>query len=341
MAVKFSFYENHSVLGWQSFSNVASLANMFRYYSITNNDENGYTKVFSSGGVYDLIYKFQGENLTYDDTVSYPKITGGTITSVTISSKIHYTGDKAKVMKITGLDIDGADISNGSADLDYYAAQLLFLSDGIRYTGTTEIDYEYWRPFAYTNNIPQEYLDNVMGGDDVIRLPGQKGGRNNWETGDGNDKIFGGKSNDYFYGGNGNDKLIGLGNNDYLYGGNGRDIIKGGNGSDRLYGDNGQDQIYGGKDTDYIYGGAGDDTLTGGEGVDYFYFEIETNGTGDDVITDYVVGEDRLAIQTDTPEDITLTDTGDDVVIEWEDNSVTILGVDNPDDVNYWTYGGG
>ncbi|WP_417822141.1 hypothetical protein [Terasakiella sp.] len=59
----------------------------------------------------------------------------------------------------------------------------------------------------------------------------------------------------------------------------------------------GADLIDGGAGNDTIWGGAGADTLTGGAGNDIFYFRF---GDGDDVITDFTSGEDRIALDTAT-----------------------------------------
>ena len=53
------------------------------------------------------------------------------------------------------------------------------------------------------------------------------------------------------------------------------------------------DVIDGGKGNDSISGGKGNDTLTGGIGNDIF---IYSKGDGNDVITDYVAGEDKIKI---------------------------------------------
>lgn len=59
----------------------------------------------------------------------------------------------------------------------------------------------------------------------------------------------------------------------------------------------GADLIDGGAGNDTIWGGAGADTLTGGAGNDIFYFRF---GDGDDVITDFTSGEDKIALDTAT-----------------------------------------
>ncbi|MBL4874513.1 MAG: hypothetical protein JKY41_14300 [Rhodobacteraceae bacterium] len=65
----------------------------------------------------------------------------------------------------------------------------------------------------------------------------------------------------------------------------------GGTQVDRLRGKSGNDLLYGEKGNDKLIGGTGNDILTGGEGADTFIFKI---GHGDDKITDFEIGVDRI-----------------------------------------------
>ena len=93
---------------------------------------------------------------------------------------------------------------------------------------------------------------------------------------------------------NGNDVLSGLGGHDLLNGGNGADMLHGGTGNDILIGENGNDLLFGGDGRDVLAGGNGNDLLDGGAGADIFQFG---KGGGQDTVSDFEVGVDRLALE--------------------------------------------
>ena len=80
---------------------------------------------------------------------------------------------------------------------------------------------------------------------------------------------------------------------DTIYGGSGNDSILGNAGNDKLYGDAGNDKLLGGAGADTLTGGKGSDTLTGNAGNDVFVY---AKGDGNDVITDYTAGQDKIKI---------------------------------------------
>ncbi len=143
--------------------------------------------------------------------------------------------------------------------------------------------------------------DELLGGGDADTLLGAsgndtlKGGADNdtLRGGSGADALNGGAGDDALLGGNEADTLLGASGNDALNGGGGNDTLKGGGGSDALRGGDGDDLIEGGGDADTLVGGAGNDTLTGGAGQDRFVFRP---GDGDDVITDFRTGVDKIAL---------------------------------------------
>jgi VCBS repeat-containing protein len=87
-------------------------------------------------------------------------------------------------------------------------------------------------------------------------------------------------------------------------GSNGNNTLTGGAGTDIIYAENGDDNVNGGAGDDTLFGQAGSDILTGGAGNDTLYggansdnFVI-TAGMGNDVIADFTVGSDQIAIGT-------------------------------------------
>ena len=64
-----------------------------------------------------------------------------------------------------------------------------------------------------------------------------------------------------------------------------------------IFGGTRADSISGGAGNDSLVGGAGDDTLTGGAGKDVFVYG---SGDGNDVITDYTAGQDKIKISSGT-----------------------------------------
>ena len=89
------------------------------------------------------------------------------------------------------------------------------------------------------------------------------------------------------------------GGNDALTTRGGADILSGNSGSDRLNSGGGQDRLFGGAGGDTLRGGTGTDTLTGGAGADVFVFASvaeASTGLGDDLITDFQIGIDRIGL---------------------------------------------
>jgi Ca2+-binding RTX toxin-like protein len=90
------------------------------------------------------------------------------------------------------------------------------------------------------------------------------------------------------------DLVLGTRFDDFVAAGKGHDVVDGGAGNDRLFGQNGNDTLRGGDGNDLLNGGTFDDLLTGGLGRDQFVFSLVS---GDDRITDFTVGDDRLNLR--------------------------------------------
>ncbi|WP_054005357.1 calcium-binding protein [Cypionkella psychrotolerans] len=87
--------------------------------------------------------------------------------------------------------------------------------------------------------------------------------------------------------------------NDALTTGNGADVLLGNAGNDQLNGGGGRDQLIGGAGSDTLRGGLGADIVTGGAGADVFVFASVAEGStgfGHDLITDFQIGTDRIAL---------------------------------------------
>jgi Ca2+-binding RTX toxin-like protein len=90
---------------------------------------------------------------------------------------------------------------------------------------------------------------------------------------------------------------------DTLNGTTSADYITGGAGNDTITGGAGNDTINGGGDNDSIVGSTGVDSMTGGAGADVFAFQAGHGGSAPqhDLITDFIVGTDKLWFPAGTP----------------------------------------
>jgi Ca2+-binding RTX toxin-like protein len=150
------------------------------------------------------------------------------------------------------------------------------------------------------------------------------------------------------YGGTGDDSLSGGRGNDLLIGGSGDDILNGGDGNDTLKGDcyngdlsycsyedsdrsGGVDTINGGAGKDIIVGSVGADLVTGGADEDLFVFEVKEDFG--DIITDFEVGIDKIALfdalETSNltgktfKDVVNLVQSGDDTIVQMSLNATT------------------
>lgn len=190
--------------------------------------------------------------------------------------------------------------------------------------------------------------DTIFGGADSDLLKGGRG-HDDLDGGRDEDTIYGGRGNDTItagpkddvagdkmYGGSGDDMITGYKGVDALYGGQGEDRLYGGDNLDDLFGGSGDDILVGGRGSDKIVGGKGDDRLSGNkagsvvldDGLNVFLF---ANDFGDDVITDFHIKFDTIALAGVTEDDVTVTTRGDDVKIvvatDAGDQSILVEGV--------------
>lgn len=128
-------------------------------------------------------------------------------------------------------------------------------------------------------------------------------------------------------GGRGGDRLVGNWLANRLDGGPGDDRLSGGGGDDRLIGGEGRDTLIGGGGHDTLYGGPGDDRMTGGAGRDTFIFTQP--GFGNDVVTDFQLGVDRLDIADlgVALAHLNVRQAGSAAIVEIDGSSIRLAGV--------------
>lgn len=116
----------------------------------------------------------------------------------------------------------------------------------------------------------------------------------------------------------------------WLEGDDGRDKLAGLAGNDDLFGRAGHDKLFGGDGADRLDGGLGADTLTGGAGRDTFVLH---GRSGNDSVTDFQDGIDRILIRTEDSRfaDLTITEVAAGVRIESDGVSILLRGMDRAD----------
>lgn len=118
----------------------------------------------------------------------------------------------------------------------------------------------------------------------------------------------------------GDDVLVGTIYNETLDGLDGADVISGGDGADVINGGDGDDQLNGGVGVDTIIGGAGNDLLGSlianeNMGSDTYVFAA---GHGNDVLREGDLGSNIVWFQDTLQTEVTLTWSGDDLVITFD-----------------------
>ncbi len=144
--------------------------------------------------------------------------------------------------------------------------------------------------------------------------------------------LVGGGSAGIISGSDAGETLDGRGGDDLLYGAGGNDLLLGGTGADLLDG---------GAAEDILDGGPGSDTLTGGTGRDAFLVRI---GGGDDLITDFRRGEDKVWMKVaalDPTAGVSIVRDGADTVLSLPGGRVRVAGVADLDASDLVLHGGG
>ncbi|HYE44085.1 MAG TPA: hypothetical protein VEA15_11900, partial [Caulobacteraceae bacterium] len=99
---------------------------------------------------------------------------------------------------------------------------------------------------------------------------------------------------EYFVLSNHDDTIVGSWASDIIRGMAGDDVMSGGGRHDGLNGGAGNDVLDGGTGRDTLNGEEGDDLMTGGADTDWFW--LASAGTGNDVVTDFEDGLDKVRI---------------------------------------------
>lgn len=239
----------------------------------------------------------------------------------------------------------------GTIDLRETGAQQVSLDTVITMSGIEDLVGSYSND-VFTGTSGKNWMAGLDGNDRMVGLGGKDklfgdagndklyggGGHDTLSGGSGRDRLDGGGGNDTASGGSqvdifklkgGNDFGEGGGGNDRMFGGTGADELNGDVGNDKLYGQNGADVLDGGKGRDLIDGGNGSDIMTGGVGADTFVLK---GASGDDVITDFTIGVDKLDLDSGLGlGDLTFSQNGSDALVEWAGNSVLLEDVDKDD----------
>ncbi|MEY1557986.1 beta strand repeat-containing protein [Yoonia sp. R2331] len=163
----------------------------------------------------------------------------------------------------------------------------------------------------------------------VIGVGGEAAG----DTLTGIENLNGSETADHLTGGTGTNVIDGLAGHDTLFGRWGNDTLYGRLGGDTLDGGFGNDVLDGGHGDDRIIGGAddGNDVMTGGVDSDTFVFADVTD-LGDDIITDFTVGKDKIEMAGVTFADLTIsTVNGNDVQVAWNNSTLILEDVDLSD----------
>jgi Ca2+-binding RTX toxin-like protein len=188
------------------------------------------------------------------------------------------------------LGLNGNDVLHGGAGND-----MLLGGDGYDHLYGDEGD------DILSSGAGWAWVDGGDGNDTIVFTPGA------WGTYIGGDGIDTFSFNDYcntitfeLYAGSagpswsGIENVIATAGNDRVSGDDGDNRIEALGGNDALNGRDGNDTLEGGLGDDALRGAAGSDTLIGGDGADRFLYATWTEG--DDIIADFTVGVDRIAL---------------------------------------------
>lgn len=189
--------------------------------------------------------------------------------------------------------------------------------------GRIAVSWDYSSGADYEDPVTR-FFDVTYVGNDLLRGTAEA---DSILSGDGDDTILAQDGADYVLAGLGNDSIEGGAERDIVYGQKGSDTILGGTGTDVLYGGASRDWISGGDGRDVIGGNRGRDVLAGGAGPDVFVYNF--NGLeGQDAITDFEDGIDRIKFKGGSFDQLTIEQNGAHVEVSWTGGAIIIKNTD-------------
>ncbi|KAA0948309.1 retention module-containing protein [Pseudomonas sp. ANT_H4] len=296
------------------------------------NDEDRITVSLKQGETLNLDHNVAGGRITMEYSLNgggyIPIADGGTITAAADGVyQIHITN----ITNTSGSNVDGSQNYLLTMKLNYAGAQdfspdfhgnyTVNDSHGGSDSGAVSISYQSGNTLNGTAGddiLMAGPGNNILNGGDGNDVLTAGTGNNQLHGGNGTDLLFSGVGNDLLDGGAGIDtasyahatggvtvdlgllvaqNTFGAGTDtlmavENLIGSNFNDTLIGNGSNNLLSGGLGNDTLSGGGGDDILIGGPGNNTLTGGTGADTFQYAI--GNTGHDVITDFVLGIDKL-----------------------------------------------
>ncbi|WP_088632753.1 calcium-binding protein [Phaeobacter sp. 22II1-1F12B] len=256
----------------------------------------------------------------YDPYYPYPPYGGDEIADVTIEGSFTY-GDLATVsgtISSITVSVDGEDLMEITGIIGDASRIWALLNGGSGYQVEVFSGND-----TFNGTDESDYFQGYDGRDKLFGMAGY----DSLYGGDNNDRIRGGDGGDYLYGGKGSDRMFGNAGRDNLYGGGGDDHMSGGAGRDWIVGGRGDNIMDGGAKNDTLISGNASNTLTGGSGNDTFIFKKfgEDDLTIAHTIMDFEEGDTLLFTEFRRNMELEFTQDGNDVVITYNNNMVTVL----------------
>ncbi len=313
----------------------------------------------STGTIINDGYGNSGTATNFEEIEIFTVDLAGIITGSDGNDLVSFTGNGLTMNAGAGVDnitgSVGMDTLNGEADAD----QLFGMDGNDTIAGGGDND-TIWGGAGEDTLNGNQGNDFINGGTEKDKLFGNAGD-DELRGSAGDDTLSGNSGADALYGGGGRDILLVDGDDTVIDGGAGYDRVivtaptqslsldlaatnieqvwgndtaenfdgSGVATSVKIFGGDGGDTILGGSAGDRLYGELGNDVLTGNGGNDRFFFG---SGWGDDTVTDYTIGNDRLDVVDagiTQLADMTITNDSGDALISFGGNSIRLTGVDH------------